>query len=370
MVEDITALETTALGSLTAAEHRSDRQALEQWRLTYLGSQGQIRQLMRCIGQLPLEERRTFGSAVQSLAQRLEVAYKASEQRVSDRLLNRELEAERIDVTLPGRPHAQGLIHPLRQTLSDVVRAFANLGFQAVEGPEVEWDTYNFELLNIPANHPARDMWDTLWITDRMLLRTHTSPMQVRTMRMASATARRQGNEPPALRIVVPGRTYRYEQVDATHESQFMQLEGLLVDHQSSFSDLKGVLTDVARQLFGQARKTRFRCDYFPFVEPGAELAMDCFACEGRDPHCRVCHGSGWIEILGCGMVHPKVLENGGYDPQRYRGFAFGLGIERITMLRHGIDDIRLFYLNDVQLWRQVRYAPGAPRSWNREVPE
>jgi phenylalanyl-tRNA synthetase alpha chain len=242
------------------------------------------------------------------------------------------------------------------QTLDSNLRAYANLGFQAVEGPEVEWDYYNFQALNIPPDHPARDMWDTLWIDDRMLLRTHTSPMQVRYMR----------EHQPPIRVIFPGRVYRYEQLDATHESQFFQFEGLMVDEKVSFADLKGVLTDFARQLFGEERRTRFRCDYFPFVEPGAEMAIDCFACPGDDPACRVCKGTGWLEVLGAGMVHPKVLEYGGLDPQRYRGFAFGTGIERIAMPRYGIEDIRLFYQNDLRFLRQLRVPPAAPPTWNR----
>ncbi len=370
MAEDLVLLENHALDELAAAERTGDVEELEQWRHRYLGTHGRVRQLLRSVGERSPEERRFFGNAVQTLSHRLETAYRQVEERLREHLLAQRLASEAVDITLPGRPPAVGIPHPLRQALTEIVRAFANLGFQVVEGPEVEWDTYNFELLNIPANHPARDLWDTLWITDRMLLRTHTSPMQIRTMRVASQETRARGAEPPPLRIVVPGRAYRYEQVDATHESQFMQLEGLLVDHRSSFADLKGVLTDVIRQLFGHDRKTRFRCDYFPFVEPGAELAMDCFACEGQDPQCRICHGGGWIEILGCGMVHPKVLEHGGYDPARYRGFAFGIGIERIAMLRYGIDDIRLFYQGDLNFLRQVREPVAAPRRWDREVPQ
>jgi phenylalanyl-tRNA synthetase alpha chain len=224
------------------------------------------------------------------------------------------------------------------------------MGFQVVEGPEVEWDHYNFEMLNIPKDHPARDMWDTLWIDHvneqgerPMLLRTHTSPMQVRIM---------ESKEPP-IRVLVPGKCYRYEATDATHESQFYQVEGLAVDEGITFADLKGTLYEFARLLFGTDRKVRFRVDYFPFVEPGAEMAIDCFACNGEGGRCRVCKGTGWIEIMGAGMVNPKVLENIGYDSSKYTGFAFGMGAERIAMLKYGIEDIRLFHSNDLRFLGQ-----------------
>ena len=249
--------------------------------------------------------------------------------------------------------------HPAAQTFYDIIRAFGHLGFQPVEGPEVEWDYFNFQALNIPSDHPARDMWDTFWIDEQRLLRTHTSPMQVRAMRHM---------EPP-LRLLSPGRVYRYEAMDATHESQLHQVEGLLVDERSTFADLKGVLIDFARQMFGERRRARFRCDYFPFVEPGAEMAIDCFVCEGEDPHCRVCKGDGWLEILGAGMVHPKVLEYGGLDPARYKGFAFGIGVERIAMLRYGIEDIRLFYANDLRFLRQQRLPTALAPNWELEAP-
>ncbi|HEV7215621.1 MAG TPA: phenylalanine--tRNA ligase subunit alpha, partial [Chloroflexota bacterium] len=332
--------------------------ALERWRLHLLGTHGQVTQLLRAIGKQPADQRKAFGMAVQASRDRLEAAYRDALDAAEQARLGRQLAAEHLDVTLPGRPLAAGVPHPTIQAMNDILRAFANLGFQAVEGPEVEWDFFNFQALNIPPDHPARDMWDTLWVDDRMLLRTHTSPMQVRYMR----------EHTPPLRVIIPGRVYRYEQLDATHESQFYQFEGLMVDEHVSFADLKGVLTDVARQLFGAQRRTRFRCDYFPFVEPGAEMAIDCFLCGGKDAACRVCKGSGWLEILGAGMVHPKVLEYGGLDPSRYRGFAFGTGIERIAMPRYGIEDIRLFYQNDLRFLRQLRVAPAVPPSWEREA--
>jgi phenylalanyl-tRNA synthetase alpha chain len=231
----------------------------------------------------------------------------------------------------------------------EICAAFVSMGFDVVEGPEVEWEHYNFDALNIPRDHPARDMWDTLWVdwTDptpkgrRMLLRTHTSPMQARVME----------NTRPPVRVVVPGKCFRYEASDATHEWHFHQVEGLAVDDHITFADMKGTLYEFARRMFGVDRKVRFRCDFFPFVEPGAEMAMDCFACHGQG--CRICKESGWIEIMGAGMVHPKVLAGVGYDPSVYTGFAFGLGVERIAMLKYGIEDIRHFYANDVRFLRQ-----------------
>ena len=254
---------------------------------------------------------------------------------------------EPIDVTLPGWPVPRGGIHPTTRIVREICAAFASMGFSVVEGPEIEWDHYNFEMLNIPKGHPARDMWDTLWIDYEdedgerpMLLRTHTSPMQARIM---------EGQRPP-VRVVIPGKCYRYEATDPRHEWHFYQIEGLAVDRGITMTDLKGTLFEFARRIFGVDRKVRFRCDYFPFVEPGVDMSIDCFLC---DDGCRVCSNTGWIEIMGAGMVHPKVLEGVGYDPHIYTGFAFGMGPERISMLKHGIDDIRLFYSNDLRFLRQ-----------------
>ena len=260
--------------------------------------------------------------------------------------LERTLTVEKIDVTLPGRTVPLGRLHPITQIVREICDIFVALGFQVVEGPEVEWDYYNFEALNIPADHPARDMFSTFWVDTKsserpMLLRTHTSPMQIRVMEQTR----------PPVRVVVPGKVYRYEATDATHESMFYQIEGLAVDKNITLADLKGTLFEFAKHLFGEERKVRFRCDYFPFVEPGVEMAIDCFACGGAG--CRLCSGTGWIEILGAGMVHPDVLRRVNYDPNVYTGFAFGLGLERILILRYGIDDIRLFYSNDIRFLRQ-----------------
>src|SRR5215212_6004333 len=266
--------------------------------------------------------------------------------------LTKALEEERIDVTLPGRPVARGGLHPTTIILRQITSFFQSIGYQVVEGPEVELDKYNFEMLNIPANHPARDMWDTLYVSPpEVLMRTHTSPMQARVMEERVAEARKVGTEPPPVRVIVPGRCYRYEAQDATHEWMFYQVEGLAVDRGITMADLKGTLSAFARRMFHSGVRTRFRCDYFPFVEPGVDMSISCHVCDGVG--CRVCKGNGWIEILGAGMVHPRVLEMAGYDPERYSGWAFGMGPERIAMLKYGVPDIRYFYGNDFRFLEQ-----------------
>jgi len=248
---------------------------------------------------------------------------------------------ERIDITLPGRPLPTGRLHPITQALEEICDIFIAMGFQVVEGPEVEYDYYNFEALNFPKDHPARDMQDTFYVSEGVVLRTHTSPVQIRAMEKMGVP----------LRIVAPGKVYRYEASDATHIPMFHQIEGLAIDKDITMADLKGTLYEFARRFFGEGRQVRFRCDYFPFVEPGVEMAIGCLVCSGSG--CRLCNDTGWIEILGAGMVHPRVLQRGGIDPEVYNGFAFGMGIERMPMLRHGIDDIRLFYGSDLRFLRQ-----------------
>ena len=345
MLENVEALRARALAEL---ETLKDPKALEQWRLAYLGRKGALTQILRQIASLPLEERRAVGAQANQLKALLEEEQARREKTLQEALLARETEAKRLDVTLPGHPVPLGRLHPITQMVRQICQAFVSMGFQVVEGPEVEWDYYNFEALNIPQDHPARDMWDTFWMdfTDEqgrrtMLLRTHTSPMQIRVME----------KQQPPVRVVVPGKVYRYEATDPTHESMFYQVEGLAVDKGITFADLKGTLYELARQLFGQERKVRFRCDYFPFVEPGVEMAIDCAACQGKG--CRICSETGWIEIMGAGMVHPNVLRRVDYDPEVYTGFAFGLGPERIAMLKYGIEDIRHFYSNDLRFLRQ-----------------
>jgi len=342
--ESFSLVETSARRELDAAP---DVEALQAWRVAYLGRRGRITQILRSLADLPLEERRRLGAAANRLKADLAAAYGERCARLQEAHLARVIEGARLDVTLPGYPLPQGHLHPITQTLRDVLRCFENMGFQVVEGPEVEWDYYNFEALRIPLDHPARDMWATLWIDYErdgqrpMLLRTHTSPNQVRVMEQSQ----------PPVRVVVPGKVYRFEATDPTHDWMHTQVEGLAVDEGISMADLKGTLAEFAHRIFGPERKVAFSCDYFPFVEPGMELRIDCFLCGGKG--CRTCGHSGWIEILGAGMVHPEIIANVGWDPERHTGFAFGMGIERIAMLRHGIDDIRLFYANDLRFLQQ-----------------
>ena len=327
-----------------------DLDALETWRVAYLGRRGHLTVVLRGLSGLDLKQRRAAGAVGNQAKRTLEERLTQRTAEINQVHLDRAVALERIDVTLPSRPTVVGRLHPTTQILREICDVFAGMGFSVVEGPEVEWDHYNFETLNIPQGHPARDMWNSLWIDYRnqhgeypMLLRTHTSPMQARVM---------ESMQPP-VRVVVPGKCYRYEATDATHEWHFYQVEGLAVDDGVTFADLKGTLYEFARRLFGEDRKVRFRCDYFPFVEPGVDMSIDCFACKGEGDGCRICRDSGWIEIMGAGMVHPKVLAGVGYDPEMYTGFAFGLGPERIAMLKYGIDDIRHFYANDLRFLRQ-----------------
>ncbi|MFQ5861324.1 MAG: phenylalanine--tRNA ligase subunit alpha [Dehalococcoidia bacterium] len=344
----VTTIQEVQQQALDALQKVRDLETLDAWRIAYLGRRGRLTLLLRSLSSLPPGKRRQVGALANRAKALLEEHLAQQEQRVKEEQAALLGKQERTDVTLPGRPVPLGRLHPTTQIVREICDAFVAMGFQVVEGPEVEWDHYNFEALNIPKDHPARDMWNTLWIDYRnpageqpMLLRTHTSPMQIRVMEKVQ----------PPIRVVVPGKCYRYEATDATHEWHFYQIEGLAVDDGITFADMKGTLYEFARQVFGPERQVRFRCDYFPFVEPGAEMAIDCFLCRGKG--CGICGGTGWIEIMGAGMVHPRVLEGVGYDPAKYTGFAFGLGPERIAMLKYGIDDIRLFYSNDLRFLRQ-----------------
>jgi phenylalanyl-tRNA synthetase alpha chain len=318
---------------------------IRELRSRLLGKKSELARSLAEVGKLPPEQRRIEGERLNRHKHLLETALDERERAVAARQLDTTLERERIDVTLPGPAARVGRHHPISATIREIVRVFAGMGFETIEGPEVEWDYYNFEALNIPRDHPAREKYATLWVSNPlgddpqrpMLLRTHTSPMQARVME------RRQ----PPIRVIVPGRCFRYEATDPTHESIFFQFEGLAVDDRLTMADLKGVLYSFARQIFGGDRKIRFRNDYFPFVEPGADVAVDCFLCDGRG--CRVCGHSGWIELGGAGMVHPNVLRAVGYDPERWQGFAFGCGVERLSMLRQGVPDLRAFQQNDVR---------------------
>ena len=349
-------LDEIKTSALKEVKKVGSEQELERWRIAYLGRRGRLTTVLRSLPSIDSDARRTVGAAGNQAKALLEEALEQQRLNLKEQAVSRLAETGRIDVTLPGRPMTLGRLHPITQMVREICSIFASMGFQVMEGPEVEWDYYNFEALNIPQDHPARDMFDTLWIDWKddqgrrtMLLRTHTSPMQARIMEQ---------QEPP-VRVVVPGKVYRYEATDATHGSQFFQIEGLAVDEGITFANLKGTLYEFARRIFGVERRVRFRCDYFPFVEPGVDVAIDCFLCQGQGyilspaEGCRTCQGSGWIEIMGAGMVHPKVLQNVGYDPERYTGFAFGMGPERIAMLKYGIDDIRLFLANDLRFLRQ-----------------
>jgi phenylalanyl-tRNA synthetase alpha chain len=338
-------LSEQALGELAGVA--SDA-ALRDWRVRYLGKKSQLTAVLRRLGELSLAEKKAVGARANEVKVGLEAGLAEKEQALRKSRMASLAGDEALDVTLPGRTPPVGRLHPVTRIIYEISDIFASMGFQVVEGPEVELDYYNFEALNIPDEHPARDTMATLWVDYEkeggqrpMLLRTHTSPMQIRYMEKTK----------PPLRIVVPGRVFRYEATDATHIPMFHQIEGLAVDKDISMAELKGTLYEFSRRFFGVDRKVRFRADYFPFVEPGVEMAIECAVCRGGG--CRLCSGSGWIEILGAGMVHPRVLERVDIDPNVYSGFAFGMGIERLPMLRYGIDDIRLFYGGDLRFLRQ-----------------
>jgi len=325
-----------------------DETELQNWHRDVLGRKGSVSEASRSLGKLAPEDRRQLGQQLNALKGQLESAFQARQAEVQTDLLEARLMIESIDVTLPGLRPTVGSLHPISAMMREASDIFAHLGFQTIEGPEVELATYSFDMLNIPKDHPARDVWDTIFIqtdTQEITLRPHTSPMQIRTMLQ---------QEPP-VRVVVPGRTYRYEAQDATHEWHFHQIEGLAVDTNITMADLRGTLAEFARQMFGSERKVRFRCDYFPFVEPGVDMSIDCPFCNSRG--CRICKGSGWIEILGAGMVHPNVLSNVGYDPEVYSGWAFGMGIERLVMLKFNVQDMRDFYRNDLRFLAQFDRA-------------
>jgi phenylalanyl-tRNA synthetase alpha chain len=340
MDEQVTGLREEAEAALAGV---TDLAALGEWKAHYLGDKGALTALLRGIGQLPKDERPAAGQAINAAKRALETRLAETTERLRAAGLDSMLEAERVDVTLPGRPRAVGNLHIVTQTMRTVVDTFAQMGFTVVEGPEIELDYYNFTLLNIPPGHPARSMQDTFYVagSDDLVLRTHTSPNQIRTML----------RQPPPIRVVVPGKCFRAEATDASHEAYFHQIEGLAVDKNITMADLKGTLAALARALFGSERKVRFRCDYFSYVEPGVDLSIDCLICGGTG--CRSCKFTGFLEIMGAGMVHPQVLRNGGIDPDVYSGFAFGMGVERIANLRHAVDDIRLYYTNDLRLLRQ-----------------
>jgi phenylalanyl-tRNA synthetase alpha chain len=327
-------IEAKALQELAAAAGKDEIQELS---VTYLGRKGKLTQFLRNISKLPPDKRPTAGQSANILKKRLEEEFKAALDKMDMAEIQR---VEAIDVSLPGRPVPLGTLHPITQIIREICEIFQKLGFDIAEGPEVESDYYNFEALNIPKNHPARDMQDTFYVSDNIVLRTHTSPLQVRMME----------KQKPPVRIVAPGKVYRCDS-DITHTPMFHQVEGLLVDQDISFGDLKGVLTAFVQQMFDEQTSLRFRPSFFPFTEPSAEVDILCVMCRGKG--CRVCSQTGWLEVLGSGMVHPAVFENVGYDTGLYTGFAFGMGVERITMLKYGIDDIRKFFENDYRFLKQ-----------------
>ena len=338
----LTALRERAIAELATIETTD---GLDEWRTRYFGREsGELSAILRGLGKLPGDQRKLVGQAANTV--KVELERMADERRAEMRVREREaaLQRETVDVTLPGRPIARGHMHPLARTTRQIADIFEQMGFQTFQGPEVETDYYNFQALNIPQDHPARDMQDTFWVLPgQILLRTQTSPNQIRIMERMR----------PPVRAIVPGKVYRSEATDASHEAVFHQVEGLLIDETCTMSDLRGVVERFAHEMFGANRKIRFRPSYFPFTEPSAEFDMDCINCDGAG--CRVCKYTGWLEMGGSGMVHPKVLRGVGYDPAVYRGFAFGLGIERIAMLRYGVDDIRLFSENDLRFLSQFR---------------
>jgi phenylalanyl-tRNA synthetase alpha chain len=341
--QSIETLDQLAAQALAELAGISDSQTLERWHTTYLGRKGKVTLAVRRVGELPKEERPAFGQHANRVKQQLEAAYEERTQFIKAQEMERSLAEGAVDVTLPGHPVLRGRLHPSIRTLRRILQIWADMGFQVYRSRDVETDEYNFQLLNFPPHHPARDMQDTFYTTQPdVLLRTHTSPGQIHAMRAYC---------PQPIRVVLPGMCYRYEQITARSEIQFHQVEGLAVGYHIRFTDLKGTLTDFAQRMFGAGRKTRFRASYFPFTEPSAEMDVECILCHGRG--CRLCKYTGWLEILGCGMVHPVVLQNGGYDPTIYSGYAFGMGVERIAMLCYGIEDIRYFWGNDLRFLEQ-----------------
>lgn len=338
MKQQLEAIKAAADEALRAAD---SNQLIESVRVRFLGKKGELTAILKQMGSLSPEERPLIGQLANQIRADIEREIAERTAEISAAESSRKLAAEKLDVTMPGTKHPLGKKHPLEIVLDEVKEIFLGMGFEVATGPEVEYDYYNFEALNIPKDHPARDTQDTFYITPNILLRTQTSPVQVRVME----------KQKPPIRIISPGRVYRSDAVDATHSPVFHQIEGLVVDKGVTMGDLKGTLAEFAKRLYGEDAVVRFRPHHFPFTEPSAEMDTMCFACGGKG--CRLCKGEGWIEILGCGMVHPKVLSNCGIDPEEYSGFAFGLGLERIVMRRFGIDDLRLFYENDQRFLNQ-----------------
>lgn len=337
MKEELLALKEEALRCVEKSE---DIKELNDFRVKFLGKKGRLTAILRGMASLSPEERPVIGKLANEIKEELEQKFSEKASELKEIAKNARLQQEKIDVTIPSKIFV-GHKHPLTLVLDEIKHIFLGLGYEVVEGPEVELDYYNFEALNIPKDHPARDMQDTFYITEEILLRTHTSPVQIRTMERRK----------PPIKVIVPGRVYRTDEVDATHSPVFHQVEGLVVGKGVTMADLKGTLITFVKTFYGQERRVRFRPSYFPFTEPSAEMDISCVACDGKG--CRVCSYTGWLEILGCGMVHPNVLRNCGYDPEEFSGFAFGMGIERVAMLKYSINDMRLFFENDLRFLEQ-----------------
>jgi phenylalanyl-tRNA synthetase alpha chain len=344
MLNKIEEIKTEALKQLAGINNAKD---MEDWRVHYLGKKSPLTQILRGLTALSIEERKAVGGAANQLKGLLETSAGEKGQTLREAQLKTEAQKESVDISLPGRPYTVGHRHPITQAIEEICDIFISLGFQVKEGPDVEWDYYNFEALNIPAEHPSRDNMSSYWIDTppgekgKQLLRTHGTAVSARMVEKMK----------PPIRTIEPARVYRYEAVNATHLNIYHNMDGLAVDKGITMGDLKGVLFEFVRRYFGDERKVRFRTDFFPFVEPGGEIAIECGVCHGSG--CRFCGNSGWLEILGCGMTHPEVLRRAGIDPEEYTSFAFGMGIERLPMLRYGIEDMRLFYNNDLRFLRQ-----------------
>ena len=338
MKAQLEAIEKKAFEELTAAQDLKDLNAV---RVKYLGKKGELTAILKQMGKLSAEERPVIGQLANQVRAQIEERLEETKTNLEAHILDQRLATETLDVTMPGKRSVLGKKHPITIVLDELKEIFIGMGFDVAQGPEVELDYYNFEALNIPKDHPARDTQDTFYINDNVVLRTQTSPIQIRVME----------KQKPPIRIIAPGRVYRSDALDATHSPLFHQVEGLVVDKNITMADLKGTLEVFVKRLYGEESVVRFRPHHFPFTEPSAELDVQCFNCHGEG--CRLCKGEGWIEILGCGMVHPKVLENCGIDPEEYSGFAFGMGLERLVMRRYNIDDLRLFYENDARFLNQ-----------------
>ena len=338
MKEELEKIREKAVQQITEA---GNLDALNDIRVSFLGKKGELKEIMKSMKDVSPEERPNVGKMVNEARDAIEERLAEAKEKMEEAAMEAKLRAEKIDVTLPAKKNKIGNSHPNTKVLKEVEKIFTGMGYSIVSGPEIEQDYYNFEALNIPANHPAKDEQDTFYITNDILLRTQTSPVQVREME--------KGHLP--IRMIAPGRVFRADEVDATHSPSFHQIEGMVIDKNITFSDLKGTLERVAKELFGEETKVKFRPHHFPFTEPSAEMDVSCFKCGGKG--CRFCKGEGWIEILGCGLVHPKVLKMSGIDPEVYSGFAFGIGLERITLLKYEIDDMRLLYENDIRFLKQ-----------------